>query len=445
MNARVPSLHRRSFLKLSSLSVAAFASRPAYAAENGTGPAADEALLETARARIEQHRKGDGVVVVKDGGGKPVAGATVRIEQVRHEFLFGCNLFRWGRCGDPAAEEAYRQRFAGLLNFATLGFYWPYFEPERGQPIYDYVDRVLAWCAENGITAKGHPLVWDFADPKWLPKDFAEIRELSHARVREIVARYRDRLAIWDVVNEPTHLGRFNTRLGEWAISLGAGPYVTEHLRIARAANPAATLLVNDYRTDPPYYTILDGLRENGKLLFDAVGIQSHMHDGGWPLHRIGETCDTYARLNVPIHFTETTVVSGPRLGPGENWGPTTPELEARQAEYVPKFYTVLFAHPAVRAVTWWDFSDRGAWQRAAAGLVRADMSPKPVYERLRELIKNRWWTKLSGVTNARGEFAARAFYGRHRAEVEGPNGRKIAQEIPWQRGSPNRLDIRLG
>jgi endo-1,4-beta-xylanase len=59
--------------------------------------------------------------------------------------------------------------------------------------------------------------------------------------------------------------------------------------------------------------------------------------------------------------------------------------------------YALLFAHPAVHALTWWDFSDRGAWQGAAAGLVRQDMSPKPAYERLRELIKGEWWTRAEG------------------------------------------------
>lgn len=439
-----PPLRRRSFLKLTSLGAATLAWRPALAAQS-SAPSSDEALLESAHARIEQHRKGDGVIVVKGADGKPVPGARVRIEQARHEFLFGCNCFMWGRCGDPQREEQYRRRFADLLNFATLGFYWWNFERERDRPNYEYTDQVLEWCRSKGVTPKGHPLVWDYADPKWLPRDFSEISALSYTRVREIVDRYRDRLTIWDVVNEPTHLGRFNTRLGEWAQSLGTVPYVTEHLKIARATNPAATLLVNDYRTDPPFYRILDALRERGKLLFDTVGIQSHMHDGGWPLKQIWEVCDRYAPLGLPIHFTETTIVSGSRLGPGENWGPTSPELEAKQAEYVPKFYTMLFAHPAVQALTWWDFSDHGAWQRAAAGLVRADMTPKPVYERLLELIKGRWWTKLEGTTNAQGEFATRAFYGRHRVTIEGPDGRKSEQEIDWQHGAPKRVELKLG
>lgn len=29
------------------------------------------------------------------------------------------------RLRDPALEEGYREKFAALLNYATLGFYWP--------------------------------------------------------------------------------------------------------------------------------------------------------------------------------------------------------------------------------------------------------------------------------------------------------------------------------
>lgn len=434
-----PALNRRVFLQTAAL---ASAGLPFLARAADQTKRSDDDLLAEARERIAQYRRGAGALVVHSSDGKPVPGATVKVEQVRHEFRFGCNFFMFDRCGESDREAAYRRRFADLLNYATLGFYWPMYERERGKPNYDYTDQVLDWSRQHGIACKGHPLVWDFADPRWLPRDFAEIRTLSHARVHDCVSRFKGRLDLWDVVNEPTHLGRFGTRLGEWAQNLGAVPYVTEHLKIARAANPTATLLVNDYRTDPPFYRILDALRENGQPLFDAIGIQSHMHDGGWPLRRIWEVCDTYAKLGRPIHFTETTVVSGPRLGPGENWGPTTPELEAKQADYVPKFYTMLFAHPAVQALTWWDFSDLGAWQRAAAGLVRQDMSPKPAYDRLHALIKGDWWTRAEVTTKAEGRAGLNAFFGAHRATVKTPAGETVTREFHWSHGQENRVEL---
>jgi endo-1,4-beta-xylanase len=437
-------MNRRAFLKTSAGAVL-LCSVPSWSATTAEGAApSDDDILAEAKERIEKHRRADGILLARGADGRPAAGVKVKLEQTRHEFLFGCNFFRFGRLRDSELEEQYRTRFARVFNYATLGFYWASYERERGKPGYPYTDRVAAWCAEHGITCKGHPLVWDYADPRWLPQDFSEIRALSHARVRDIVSRYQGRINLWDVVNEPTHLGRFKTRIGEWAIAMGAVPYVREHLKIARAANPNATLLVNDYRTDPPYHRILEGLRENGKPLFGTIGIQSHMHGGGWPLRQVWNVCDRYADLGVPIHFTETTVVSGPRLGPGENWGPTTPELEAGQADYVPKFYTMLFAHPALGAITWWDFSDNGAWQGAAAGWVRKDMSPKPVYERMLELIKSRWWTKVEGQTDQRGEFRTRAFLGAHRLTAVWPDGRAASRDVLWQRGLENRFELKL-
>lgn len=436
-------MNRRTFLKSTAATTALISTRHVWSAETTSTP--DDDLLALAKERIERHRKGDGVIAVRNADGKPVPGATVKLDQVRHQFLFGCNFFVFDRVGDPERERQYRERFSALLNYATLGFYWPMYEPERGKPIYDYTDKVLDWCRQQGIRCKGHPLVWDFADPRWLPRDFGEIRELSHARVRDCVSRFKGRLDTWDVVNEPTHLGRFGTRLGEWAMSVGAVPYVAEHLKIARDANPQATLLVNDYRTDPAYYQILDALRADGKLSFNVIGIQSHMHDGPWPLSKVWEVCERFAKLGLPLHFTETTVVSGPRLGNGERWGPTTPELEAKQADAVERFYRVLFSQPAVQGLTWWDFSDFRAWQGAAAGLVRRDMTPKPAYDRLHAMIKGEWWTKTQGQTNNRGEFATSAFFGTHRVAVELPNGRKLEKEVNWQRGGVNRFDLVIG
>lgn len=445
--SKLPPMNRRTFLQTTSAVAASFAFPRASAAEH-SAPRPDNDWLAEARERIPKHRRARRVVAVHDATGKPVAGARVRVEQTRHEFLWGCNFFRFGRLNSAELEAGYRQRFTELLNFATLGFYWSSYEARQGQPNHEYIERVLDWAPAHGLVCKGHPLVWDHpaGSPRWLPDNDTELARLSNGRVQDIVSRFKGRLDMWDVVNEATHLpDQANpTRMARWGETLGSVPYTRVPLEIARAANTSATLLVNDYRIEPRYRRLLDALRDDsGKLLFDAVGLQSHMHDGGWPLARIWAVCNDYAGLGLPLHFTETTVASGPRLGPGENWGSTHPELEAKQAEYVAKFYTMVFAHPAVKALTWWDFSDNGAWQGAAAGLVRADMSPKPVYERLRALIKGEWWTKAAGETNTDGEFALEAFHGAHRVEVTLPDGRQLTADALWQTVAPARLELR--
>ena len=52
---------------------------------------------------------------------------------------------------------------------------------------------------------------------------------------------------------------------------------------------------------------------EGGKPLYDVIGIQSHMHGGYWGAARTWEVCERFARFGKPLHFTETTVVSGPK------------------------------------------------------------------------------------------------------------------------------------
>jgi len=418
----------------------------AFSSDKVTSKRSDEEILAQCRERIEKHRKGRGAVVLRDTLGRPISRAKITVEQVQHDFLFGCNFFMFDHLKEAESEEKYRRQFAAVFNFATLAFYWASYERKRGQPNYVYSEKAAGWCHDHGIRPKGHPLAWDHpaGSPAWLPDNDAEIARLSYGRVRKIVSRFKGLIDTWDVVNEATHLpGNPNkTRFGQWAETLGPVEYVRRHLLVAREANPSATLLVNDYRIEPAYYKILDAQRVNGKLTFDAVGIQSHMHDGCWPLRRVWEIGDTYAKLGLPLHFTETTLVSGPRVGPGENWGETTPEGEVKQADETAKFYTAVFAHPAMQALTWWDFTDRGAWQRAAAGWLRKDMSPKPVYERLHRLIKGEWWTKLTGHPNALGVFPLKAFYGKHCVTVELPSGHRSVSEINWSRRGKDWFEI---
>ena len=411
--------------------------------------AQDEQLSAMASERIERHRKGEVTVIVQMPDGKPFAGAELSLTQTRHAFLFGCNIFRWGRIPDPQREEIYRQRFAAIFNYATLPFYWRGYEWERGKPNHGHTERVVAWCQEHGIVCKGHPLVWDHpaSSPEWLPDDFAEIERLSMQRVRDIVQRFAGRIDIWDVVNEPTHLGPNNphkSKMAAWGAHLGPVAYTALHLKVARAANPKATLLVNDYRTDDAYLRILQQLKdEQGRWLFDVVGIQSHMHGGVWSPQRTWQVCERFAQLGLPLHFTETTIVSGPRID-RERWGETTLEGEERQAEATARFYTLLFSHPAVQAITWWDFSDDGAWMGAPAGWLRRDMSPKPVYERMLGLIKGEWWTKASGRTDSKGEWRTRAFYGDYDLTIRTPDGRVSKQKLSVRRGADNSFKIRL-
>lgn len=415
---------------------------------------AESELFEGASARIEQHRQADARVQVVDAQGKPVPGAKVEVSQTKHAFLFGSNIFLWGKAGTPEGEQLYRGRFKDVFNFATIPFYWPAYENTQGKT--DAEDRlaVAAWCQSEGIKTKGHPLAWNYFEPRWLPSDPDEVFALQLARIDRDAALFQGKIEVWDVVNEATHFERGELqkqapRLTQAWEKAGRVPFVLECFKHARAADPTATLLINDYRTDPPYARLIDDLiaANGGMRPFDAIGLQSHMHDGAWSNERVWEVCERFARFGVPLHFTELTILSGElghEIAKRENspW-PSTPEGEARQADEVERIYTMIFSHPAVEAITWWDFSDRRAWQRAPAGFLRNDLSPKPAYERLQQLVKERWWTRVEGEADEQGQYRLRGFLGDYQVKVS-TSGHTVEKTFQIARGQENTVTVSL-
>lgn len=444
------SLFPRSRFVLTALIVAGGGANSGRAADSSLPHAA---LWAEADARIERHRKADAIVTVRDAAGKPVAGATVRLEQTRHAFLFGCNIFLWGKAGDTPTETAYRTRFADVFNYATLPFYWPMYEPRRGQPIHEATEQVARWCQAQGLICKGHPLAWNFAEPGWLPDDGPQIYQLQLARIDDCVARFQGLIDRWDVVNEATHFDRdeFKKRAPKltamWA-EAGQAEFTRNCFRHARKANPQATLLINDYRTDAAYQRLIERLVDDqGKRLYDVIGIQSHQHGGTWDNPKLWAVCEQFARFGVPLHFTETTILSGERgwerSQGGKSW-PSTPEGEAEQAREVVRFYTMLYSHPAVEAITWWDFSDRGAWQQAPAGFLRKDMSPKPAYEALHQLIKEKWWTNATATTDQQGRCRLRGTLGEYRLTVQRPEQPDVSVKATLNRKALNEIAVEV-
>ena len=422
-----------------------------------------ELLLEIqALDRIERHRRRDLVVTVRDPEGNAVRQAQVDVHQVTSDFLFGCNIYNW-RDEDTELQRLYRRRFAHLMNYATLGFYWASFERREGETRTAHWQKVAEWCSEHGVKAKGHPLAWNTSDPEWLPDDPDQVFRLQLERTEREVKQFAGLIDCWDVVNEVVMYDResFEKRSPKLTAAwrkYGQFEFARQCFLAARKCNPGATLLINDYelRTrekateavrdtgKPPvvYEDVIQALvDDNGKPLFDAIGIQSHMHTNVWPTERIVDVVKRFGKYGVPLHFTETTMVSGP--GKEENWRETSLEGEILQADEVERFYRTVFSCPEVEALTWWDLSDYRSWQGAPAGLIRKDMSPKPAYQRLKRLVLREWRTYEKGTTDSQGEARFRAYHGRYLIGVKAPNG-MTAQEgidLPEGRG-PLEMEV---
>lgn len=393
--------------------VAEIRSRPIDPAERARQAALEQAIeegvLAEADAAIERHRKGDALVRFLGPDGRPLAGAAVTVELARHEFLFGCNVMNYVEgLHTDAQREAYQRRFAELFNYGTVGFYWHWFEKEPGRPDFPLNDRIIAWCRSRGIRVKGHPLLWDswMGVPMWMGEGAAQPPpEAQRRHVEAVMRHYAGQVESWEVVNEPANL---------------RGIRIDEPYRWARAADPSARLIVNDYRVldtgFPAFHELLAKAIADG-VPFDGIGIQAHVpEDKRFPLDGVRETLDRYAALGKDLHITEFTPASSGKPIAGSHvagtWDP------AAQADYAVRFYRVCFAHPAVVAITWWGLLD-SEWPQNG-GLLTADLQPKPAYEALRGLIHGTWHTRVDGRTDDEGRLRFRGFFGDYRVAVDG-------------------------
>jgi GH35 family endo-1,4-beta-xylanase len=373
-----------------------------------------------------RHRTADTTVTVT-ASGAPLAGREVVVAQRNHKFLFGCTGFELMAESEPPVSELWLD----LFNFATLPFYWGRFEPVRGLPDTERLRRAAQWFVDRGCPVKGHPLAWHTVTADWLMDlSNADIAREQVARIRREVTDFAGVIDAWDVINEVVIMpifDKYDNGITRICRELGRIPMVRMVFDAAREANPHATLLLNDFDMSAAYECLIEGVLEAG-VVVDALGLQSHMHQGYWGEERTLAILERFSRYGLPIHFTETTIVSGDLMPPEivdlndfqvADW-PTTPEGEIRQADEVVRHYRTLLSHPSVQAITYWGLSD-GGWLGAPGGFVRADGTPKPSYEALHALIKGDWWLEpTTMVTDAQGRLRLRGFLGEYEISVAG-------------------------
>ena len=385
------------------------------------------------------HRKGQCTLTLRDEKGNIMPGRKVEIELKKHDFLFGSGIFWAIELMDPrtpaekkAELEQVWQDFHGLLNFGTLPFYQGMYEPAEGKTREEATLRAAKFLHENGVTLKGHPLCWHTVSARWLDaKPTEQVLENQLFRIRREVSAFKEYITLWDVINEVVIMPIFNNEASENAITrlcreMGRVELVKKVFDQARAMDPKATLLLNDFNTSDRYKQLIEDCLNAG-VDIDVIGIQSHQHQGFWGLEKLHEVLARFESFGKTIHFTENTFVSGDLMPAHivdlndfkvDSW-PSTPEGEDRQARDTLAMLDTLFAHPLVEAFTSWNFTD-DAWLGAPAGLIRKDGSKKPSYDALYQRIHKDWHTKAALMTDEKGQVTAEGFRGEYTLCCEG-------------------------
>ncbi len=390
------------------------------------GSRADAPWRADAAKRIEQYRKGDLVVHVIDARGRPVAGASVRVEMRKHAFRFA-SVIQAHRILDDAPENAvYRDKVLELFNASGTenALKW---EPWTGDwgPRYgrETAMGALQWLRDHDLYVRGHVMVW----PDWdhVPKRVKAMRDtpegipdLVRQHILDIGETTRPYIDEWDVINE--------TRTSRDLIDLFGQDIMVAWFRYARAAHPGARLYINDYG-------ILDGASAGSsksvayqdtitflvkhRAPVSGIGFQSHFHHHLPSPATVVEILDSFGRFGLDMCITEFDVNT---------------RNEAVQADFTRDFMTAVFSHPGVTTFQMWGFWEKAHW-RPDAAMYRENWEEKPNGAIYRDLVFNQWWTSEQGQTDATGEYRVRGFKGFYDVTVTTPQGPVTTSARIWK------------
>lgn len=396
-------------------------------------------------AGIELNRKGPLLITFKDAAGHVLKNAHVKVTQKTHDFKYGADLFMLDEIVDSKEKnEAYKERFRDAFNLATCPFYWRDLEPEAGRPRYTAdaprvyrrppTDLCVDWCERNGIEPKCHILNYPAFQPKWAKGDIFLEKRLLEKRMRELAARYAQRIRMWEVTNETFWGAGYRDSnfyqqddFVEWSFKTAEKYLGANELII----NEAHCRIWDDnwfHRARSPYYMQIERALQKGARI-DGVGLQFHMFHGMdmknvinevtsyYDPMRVFDVLDTYARLGRPLQITEITVPAYSNDSGDEE----------TQAEILRTLYRIWFSHRAMKAIIYWNLPDgyaafakpgdfAGGENRYYGGLCRFDMTPKPAYNVIKELFGREWRTNFA--RDVGGVFSFRGFHGSYELEV---------------------------
>ena len=259
--------------------------------------------------------------------------------------------------------------------------------------IYDFApaDIIVDFATANGIAMRGHTLLWYYRTPRWfreLPDAATAEREMLN-HIAAVAGRYRGRMRLWDVVNEPfepAH-GRADGLRGAIFAEKVGPHYLDLAFHAAREADPTARLLLNEYGIE--YDSPADDakrrviLRHLGRLRRDGVpvellGIQGHLEIGVKPFSakKLRTFLAEIAGLGIEMAVTELDVVDA--AAPGD-----ITRRDRMVADEYRRFLEVMLDEPAVRTVFTWGLSDRHSWlvrRESGENTWRADgLPPRPL------------------------------------------------------------------
>ncbi len=169
--------------------------------------------------------------------------------------------------------------------------------PNESTYNFTEVDKFVEFGEKYDVTLRGHTLIWHSQCPDWFfyasgnsgePATAEQLMKRIEEHVTTIVTHYKGKIDTWDVVNEVINDGG-GLRFSKWLEIVGdydgdgdKYDYIEQAFISARAADPDARLIINDYNMEwseqktISMYLAVKKMLEDG-VPIDGVGLQMHI------------------------------------------------------------------------------------------------------------------------------------------------------------------------
>ncbi|MEU8114297.1 endo-1,4-beta-xylanase [Micromonospora sp. NPDC048947] len=239
------------------------------------------------------------------------AGTTLRASAAEKGRYFGAAVAT-GKLSTSAYTTILNREFNSVV--AENEMKWDATEPQQGRFSYTGGDRLVSHAQANGMSVRGHALLWHQQEPGWAQgMSGSALRSAMINHVTQVATHFRGKIYAWDVVNEAFADGGGGGRRDSNLQRTG-NDWIEAAFRAARAADPGAKLCYNDYNTDgvnaksTGIYNMVRDFKSRG-VPIDCVGFQSHL--GTSLAGDYQANLQRFADLGVDVQITELDVMTG--------------------------------------------------------------------------------------------------------------------------------------
>lgn len=259
--------------------------------------------------------------------------------------------------------------------------------------------KILEFAKENGMSMRGHTLVWYSQTPGWIfHEDFDSnkplvTREVMLDRMEKYIKNvfemleesgYIDLFYAYDVVNEAV-LDNGSLRDNTWKKIIGDDYIWYAFYYADKYAPESIDLYYNDFNEQFKALgtlKLVDTLKDkDGRYLIDGIGLQAHLYTKD-DVNAYMVALDSYAKTGLKIELTELDVCLGSYQLKQKK---TDENLAAQGRWYYNLINGILERKDAgtlnIDAITFWGFVDEFSWRNTQYPLLFFfNGDPKPAF-----------------------------------------------------------------